>query len=117
MELENSRAMDELIAQVRQLGMTLAANVAEFDLGPVFEKLSHAAGPKKGRLLDLIDGSSVVINSNHPMASKLADGKPGRAQVLASAIISLVNRAEKDLTDHHQRHLHRYLLESMVSST
>lgn len=110
--------MDELIAQVRQLGIALAANVArhEFDLGPVFEKLSHAAGPKKGRLLDLVDGSSVVINSNHPMASKLADGKPGRAQVLASAIISLVNRAEKDLTDHHQRHLHKHLLESMVSS-
>lgn len=109
--------MDDLIAQVRQLGITLAGNVArhEFDLGPVFEKLSHAAGPKKGHLLDLVDSSSVVINSNHPMASKLADGKPGRAQVLASAIISLVNRAEKDLTDHHQRHLHKYLLESMVS--
>lgn len=109
--------MDDLIAQVRQLGIDLAANVArsEFDLGPVFEKLSHAPGPKKGQLLELVDSSSVVINSNHPMATKLADGKPGRAQVLASAIISLVNRAEKDLTDHHQRHLHRELLKSMVS--
>ena len=102
--------------QVRQLGMALAGNVAhEFDLGPTFEKLSQAAGSKKGRLLDLVD-NQVVINSNHPMAAKLADGKPGRAQVLASAIISLVNRAEKDLTDHHQRHLHRHLLESMVSA-
>lgn len=108
--------MDELIAQVRQLGLSLAANVShEFDLGPVFERLSHAAGPKKGRLLDLVDGSKVVINSNHPMASRLADGKPGRAEVLASAIISLVNRAEKDLTDHHQHELHRQLLKSMVS--
>lgn len=109
--------MDDLIVQVRQLGVALAGNVArhEFDLEPIFEKLSHAAGPKKGRLLDLVDGSKVVINSNHPMASKLADGKPGRAQVLASAIISLVNRAEKDLTDQHQHELHRQLLKSMVS--
>ena len=107
--------MDALILQVRQLGLALAGNVAhEFDLGPTFETLSHAAGAKKGRLLDLVD-NQVVVNSNHPMAAKLADGKPGRAHVLASAIISLVNRAEKDLTDHHQRHLHRHLLESMVS--
>ncbi|MBS2039110.1 hypothetical protein JST97_29275 [bacterium] len=109
--------MDALISQVRQLGANLATGLApeEFDLAPVFEGLSHAAGNKKGRLLDLVEGGQVVINSNHPMANKLADGKPGRAEVLASAIISLVNRAEKDLTDDHQRHLHRQLLANMVS--
>jgi hypothetical protein len=108
--------MDALISQVRQLGATLASQVAphEFDLAPVFASLSHVAGPKKGRLLDIAEGGQVVINSNHPMANKLADGKPGRAEVLASAIISLVNRAEKDLTDEHQRHLHRQLLQNMV---
>ncbi|MBN9417568.1 MAG: hypothetical protein J0I12_19115 [Candidatus Eremiobacteraeota bacterium] len=110
--------MDALIAQTRQLGTALSANVArnEFDLAPTFEKLSYTAGPKKGRLLDLVDGNLVVINSSHPMASKLADGKPGRAEVLASAIISLVNRAEKDLTDSHQHELHRQLLKGMVSA-
>lgn len=108
--------MDALILQVRQVGGGLADNLRhEFDLGPVFESLSHAAGAKKGRLLDLAGGGQVVINSAHPMAAKLADGKPGRAMVLASAIISLVNRAEKDLTDEHQRILHKHLLDSMVS--
>jgi hypothetical protein len=106
--------MDALIAQVRQLGMSLAGAV-DFDLRPTFESLGHAAGAKKGRLLDLVDGSRVVVNSNHPMAARLADGKPGRAEVLASAIISLVNRAEKDLTDQHQHELHRELLKGMVS--
>ena len=108
--------MDALISQVRQVGVALADNLRhEFDLGPVFEGLSHAAGSKKGRLLDIAEGGQVVINSAHPMAGKLADGKSGRAMVLASAIISLVNRAEKDLTDEHQRILHKHLLDSMVS--
>ena len=109
--------MDALISQVRQLGVALAGNVDrnKFDLAPVFEGLSQAAGAKKGRLLDIAAGGQVIINSNHPMAGKLADGKEGRAMVLTSAIISLVNRAEKDLTDEHQRKLHKHLLDSMVS--
>lgn len=107
--------MDALISQVRQLGVELARKVDKFDLSPVFEGLTHAAGAKKGRLLDIAERGQVIINSAHPMAGKLADGKPGRAIVLASAIISLVNRAEKDLTDEHQHELHKHLLASMIS--
>ncbi len=109
--------MDELIRQVKLMGGALASHVSEgeFDLRPVFRDLSVVPGTKKGKLLDVNESGQVVINSAHAMANKLADGKPGRAQVMVSAIISLVNRKEADLTDHHQRTLHRELLLSMVT--
>jgi hypothetical protein len=109
--------MDALIKEVKAIGGELADLVAVpgFSLKPFFANIVVTAGAKKGRLLDLGEKKSVVINSAHPMAKKLTDGKPGRAQVLVSAIISLVNRAEEKLTDEHQHELHRHLLLSMVS--
>ena len=109
--------MDQLIKQVKQLGESLSGHVnrGEFDLRLVFFQLSAAAGAKKGPLLDVDEDGYVVINSAHPMAQKLADGQPGRARVLVSAIISLVNRAEKDLTDEHQRALHKKIMDDMVN--
>lgn len=109
--------MDALISQVRQLGAHLATAIkrSEFDLEPIFENLTQVAGEKRGRLLDIIEGGHVVINSNHPGISKLTDGRPGRVEVLTSAIISLVNRAEMDLTDEHQHKLHRFLVAGMIS--
>lgn len=109
--------MDALIKEVRTLGEQLAESDSvkrDFNLKPYFVNLKAAAGPKKGPLLHL-EGKSVVVNSGHAMAKRLADGKPGRAQVLVAAIISLVNRVEEKLTDIHQRELHSHLLHSMVS--
>lgn len=108
--------MDELIKEVRSLGEQLSDADAvkhDFNLKPYFTNLTVVAGPKKGPLLS-VEGKSIVVNSGHAMAKKLADGKPGRAQVLVAAIISLVNRAEEKLTDNHQRQLHSHLLLSMV---
>ena len=109
--------MDALIKQVKQMGEELSDQVAVpgFNLKHFFAGLVAKAGAKKGPLLDLNDQKVVVINSAHPMAVKLADGKPGRAQVLVSAIISLVNRAEEKLTDEHQHLLHQHLLQRMVA--
>ena len=109
--------MDELTKQVKTLGSELSDQVPVngFNLKAFFANVVVTAGAKKGRLLDLGEKKSVVINSAHPMAKKLTDGKPGRAEVLVSAIISLVNRAEEKLTDEHQHELHRHLLMSMVN--
>ena len=56
-----------------------------------------------------------TLKRNQPVHEVGEDGKPGRADVLVSAIISLVNRAEEKLTDEHQHELHRHLLMSMVN--
>lgn len=112
--------MDALVLQVKSLGLSLAEKVAVpgFTLKPYFSNLAVVAGQKKGRLLELSDSkAAVILNSQHPMASKLADGKPGRAEIVVSAIISLVNRAEEKLTDHHQHQLHHHLVMSMVADS
>ncbi len=107
--------MEQLIKEVQQLGVALSKRLRDYQLEPVFQSLTLGSASKK-RLLDLDAQGRVVINNTHPLAKKLADGKPGRAQALVSAIICMVNRAEKDLTDEHQRQLHCLLLEDMVDA-
>lgn len=107
--------MEQLIKEVQQLGLALSKRLRDYQLEPVFRNLTLGTANKK-RLLDLDGQGRVVINSLHPLFKKLADGKPGRAQALVSAIICMVNRAEKDLTDDHQRELHALLLEDMVDA-
>ena len=108
--------MNELLEQVRRLGLELSRHVPDYDLARVFEHTLVGAG-KKGQLLDIDGQGRVVLNANHPLAAKLADGKPGRAELLVSAIVSLVNRAESELTDRHQRLIHRHLLATLVSGS
>jgi hypothetical protein len=106
--------MNSLLQQVQQLGEALAAHLPDYDLRPIFRNMTLGTA-KKGHLLDLTRSGQVVLNTAHPLAAKLTDGKPGRAEVLVTAIISLINRADKELTDHHQRELHQVLLQQMVS--
>lgn len=104
--------MDALLKEVKTLGESLSLHLPDFKLGPHFQRVQLVDGNKK-KLLD-IESQIVKINRKHPLAKVLSDGKPGRAEALVSAIICLINREEKDLTDEHQRDLHRVLLESMV---
>lgn len=107
--------MQELFAQVQRLGLDLARHLPDFDLAPVFQQ-ARLAPAKKGRLLDFDEQGRVVVNLNHGLATRLSDGRPGRAELLVSAIISLVNRAETQLTDAHQRVIHQQLLARVTES-
>lgn len=107
--------MESLLHEVRQLGESLSNHLLpDFDLRPIFRTLTVASGSKKGHLLDLDRDGKVVLNTAHPLASRLTDGKPGRPYVLVAAIVSLINRADKELTDEHQRALHQHLLQLLI---
>lgn len=106
--------MQSLLKEVQAIGEALASRLPDYDLRPRFRNLTLAAS-KRGHLVDLDKQGNVVLNTAHPLAAKLTDGKPGRAHVLVCAIISLINRADKDLTDQHQRELHSLLLQQMTA--
>jgi hypothetical protein len=101
--------MDALLASVRQIGSELSSYLLDYPLEPHFQSISTIEA-KKGHLLDLSSQGHVVVNVAHPLCKRLADGKPGRAELLTLAIISLVNRAQEGLTDEHQLVLHQHLM-------
>lgn len=107
--------METLLQEVRELGESLSAHLLpDFDLRPMFRTMTLGT-QKKGHLLDLDKEGKVILNTAHPLATRLMDGKPGRPYVLVAAVVSLVNRAEEALTDEHQRQLHHHLLQFLTA--
>lgn len=104
--------MQHLIEEVQQIGEALSQH-SEFDLRPVFRQIELGA-IKKGHLLELGSQGQIVLNTQHPLAKKLGDGRPGRAHMVVSSILCIVNRSESQFTDDHQRVLHRELTLMMV---
>jgi len=104
--------MQHLIEEVQQIGEQLSGH-SEFDLATVFRQIEVGA-IKKGHLLEVGGKGQIILNTQHPLAKKLGDGRPGRAHMVVSSILCIVNRAESSFTDEQQRVLHRELTLMMV---
>ena len=92
------------------------AGPSEFELIGTFDQLSLSQG--SGPLIDYqAGGGKAVLRENHPVAALYNRSHcPGKVYFLLSALISVINKAEADYKDNHEREFHSRLIDYLLQT-
>ena len=87
-------------------------------VAPVFERLTaHPGGTSRAPLLEYQAGGKAILHPDHPVYALYQRSRcAGKEYYLISALLSVVNRAERLYEDSHEREFHGRLLEYLLEA-